>query len=151
MPRVEKSVLVGHAAATMFRLVDDVEHYPAFLPWCGGTRVIERSDVLTVATIDIRYAGVAQSFTTENSKTTNEWMHLSLRDGPFRALTGSWHFVALSPAASKVTLILDYQFANALLEAAIGPVFNKIADTMIDRFVVRADALAALRVNANSR
>jgi ribosome-associated toxin RatA of RatAB toxin-antitoxin module len=143
MPRVEKSVLVAHAAETMFRLVDDVEHYPAFLPWCGGTRVLERTEMLTVAAIDIRYAGVAQSFTTENKKTNPEWMHLSLREGPFRSLTGSWHFAALAPAASKVTLILDYQFANSLLEAAVGPVFGKIADTMTDRFVMRADALAA--------
>jgi ribosome-associated toxin RatA of RatAB toxin-antitoxin module len=143
MPRVEKSVLVAHSAATMFRLVDDVESYPIFLPWCGGSRVIERTDTLTVAAIDIRYAGVAQSFTTENTKQANEWMQLKLREGPFRSLTGSWHFVALAPEATKVSLLLDYQFANALLEAAVGPVFGKIADTMIDRFVARADALAA--------
>jgi ribosome-associated toxin RatA of RatAB toxin-antitoxin module len=145
MPHVEKSVLVAHSAATMFRLVDDVESYPTFLPWCDGTRVIERTEVLTVATIDIRYAGVAQSFTTENAKRTNEWMQLKLREGPFRSLTGAWHFVALSPEASKVSLVLDYQFANALLEAAVGPVFGKIAETMMDRFVMRADALAGVK------
>ncbi len=146
MPHVEKSVLVAHSAATMFRLVDDVERYPTFLPWCGGAHVIERTEALTVATIDIRYAGVAQSFTTENSKRANEWMQLKLREGPFRSLTGAWHFVALSSEASKVSLALDYQFANALLEAAVGPVFGKIAETMVDRFVMRADALAVVNV-----
>lgn len=142
MPQVVKSVLIPHSAQTMFDLVDAVERYPEFLPWCGGARVLERDVTRTVATIDIRYAGVVQSFTTENTKHDGEWMKIALRDGPFRQLQGLWNFTKLSTDASKVELQLEYSFANRLLEAAIGPVFGMIADTMIDRFVVRAEALA---------
>jgi ribosome-associated toxin RatA of RatAB toxin-antitoxin module len=143
MPLVVKSVLVSHSVQTMFDLVDDVEHYPDFLPWCGGARAIERDATKTVATIDIRYAGVKQSFTTENTKQRPEWMKIELRDGPFRKLQGCWTFTRLADEASKVELQLEYSFANGLLEAAVGPVFGMIADTMIDRFVNRADALAS--------
>ena len=141
MPQVAKSVLVPYAATAMFALVDEVERYPEFLPWCGGARVLARDEVMTVAAIDINYAGVRQSFTTENTKDGVEWMRLQLREGPFQTLSGHWHFVTLSDAACKVELMLDYAFANALLEKAIGPVFGMIADTMIDRFVVRAESL----------
>jgi ribosome-associated toxin RatA of RatAB toxin-antitoxin module len=141
MPQVRKSVLVPYAAADMFALVDEVERYPEFLPWCGGTRVLARDATCTVAAIDINYLGVRQSFTTENTKEGVERMHLRLREGPFRELTGEWVFRALMADACKVELALDYAFANALLEKAVGPVFGTIADTMIDRFVQRADAL----------
>lgn len=143
MPKVVKSVLVPHSAEMMFDLVDAVENYPEFLPWCGGTTVLVRDATQTIATIDIRYAGVSQSFTTLNTKEPHEWMYLSLRDGPFKQLQGHWHFVVLADDACKVELQLDYTFANIVLEHTIGPVFGMIADTMIDRFVSRAEALAA--------
>jgi ribosome-associated toxin RatA of RatAB toxin-antitoxin module len=139
MPHVEKSALVTHADAEMFALVDAVERYPEFLPWCGGAALIERSDTLTVATIHIDYRGIRQSFTTENAKQTSSEMRIKLRDGPFSRLDGVWRFQALSPGACKVSLMLDYGFANALLEKAVGPVFGVIANTMIERFVERAD------------
>jgi ribosome-associated toxin RatA of RatAB toxin-antitoxin module len=141
MPQVAKSVLVPYSAATMFELVDTVERYPEFLPWCGGATVHARDSVRTLATLDIRYAGVAQSFTTENTKTGQEAMQLQLRDGPFQTLNGAWHFRSLGDEGSKVSLNLEYAFQNRLLEGAIGPVFGMIADTMIDRFVMRADQL----------
>jgi len=151
MPKVAKFVLVPHAAEMMFELVDSVERYPEFLPWCGGTRVLARDAAQTIATIDIRYAGVAQSFTTINTKEKNEWMRLSLRDGPFKQLQGHWHFVALAADACKVELQLNYTFTNMLLEHTFGPVFGMIADTMMDRFVARAEALAAMKKTASAK
>ena len=143
MPKVAKSVLVPHTAKMMFDLVDAVERYPEFLPWCGGTQVLARDAAETIAKIDIRYAGVSQSFTTVNTNENGEWLRIHLRDGPFKKLQGHWHFVVLSAVACKVELQLEYAFANIALERAIGPVFAMIANTMMDRFVVRAEALAA--------
>ncbi|MBL8511191.1 MAG: type II toxin-antitoxin system RatA family toxin [Betaproteobacteria bacterium] len=141
MPQVTKSVLVPYSAAAMFDLVDAVERYPDFLPWCGSSHVLERSPLITVAAIEIQYLGVRQSFTTANEKQGQEWMHLSLREGPFRQLNGHWHFRQLAPEACKVELYLEYAFSNRVLEGAIGPVFGMIAETLIERFVERADAL----------
>lgn len=143
MAHVEKSVLVPHRAATIFGLVDDVERYPEFLPWCGGARIVRRDAVLTVASLVIRYAGVTQAFTTENTREGEEYLRIKLVDGPFHALHGHWRFRALADVGAKIEFVLDYRFENTILEAAIGPVFNMIADTMVDRFVARADALAA--------
>jgi ribosome-associated toxin RatA of RatAB toxin-antitoxin module len=146
MPQVSKSVLVPYSAETMFSLVDAVERYPEFLPWCNSTEVHSRDALQTVATINIRYAGVAQSFTTENKKEGVTWMRINLRDGPFKTLRGAWRFQSLAVAACKVELELEYTFANSLLERAVGPVFGMIAETMMDRFVARADALYSANV-----
>ncbi len=139
MPKVARSVLVPHPAAAMFGLVDAVEHYPEFLPWCSGSAVLQRDAQLTVARIDIDYLGLRQSFTTANEKQGGEWMHLKLREGPFQSLSGYWHFTALSDSACKVELALDYSFANALLETTLGPVFATITETMVERFTERAE------------
>jgi ribosome-associated toxin RatA of RatAB toxin-antitoxin module len=142
MARVEKSVLVAHSAGAMFDLVDAVEHYPQFLPWCGGSEVLSRSEDETTARIDIRYAGVSQSFTTRNTKRRPSSMQLVLVDGPFERLTGAWTFQALSADACKVQFSLDYAFGNSVVEAVLGPVMSMIAETFVDRFVQRADRLA---------
>ena len=138
MPLVQKSALVPHSSAEMFALVEDVERYPEFLPWCSGSRVLVREELTTVATIEINYRGIRQAFTTANTKHGTERMQIALLEGPFKALDGEWTFAALGSTGCKVGLRLEYSFVNSVLEAAVGPVFGLIANTMIERFVARA-------------
>lgn len=125
----------------MYCLVDSVEDYPLFLPWCGGTEVKWRDDLTTVATIYIDYMGVKQSFTTENSKSPHSEMNLNLQEGPFTHLQGHWRFLALGESACKVEFRLSYTFSSRVLEGLLSPVFNHIANTFVDAFVTRADTL----------
>jgi len=139
MAEVKKIVLIEFTPAEMFDLVDRCEDYQQFLPWCGGADLHERTDTLTVATIHINYHGIKAHFSTENSKLWPFEMHIRLREGPFRHLDGTWLFTPLGDTACKVEFNLHYQFANRLLEKALGPVFNHIANTFVDSFVKRAE------------
>ena len=141
MAQVQKSVLVGYSAKQMFDLVDRVEDYPQFLPWCGGSEVKWRDDLVTVATIQIDYLQVKQSFTTENTKQAPHVMHIKLQHGPFKQLDGSWRFTELSQTACKIEFSLHYEFSNRLLEIVLGPVFSHIAHSFVDAFVRRAETI----------
>jgi ribosome-associated toxin RatA of RatAB toxin-antitoxin module len=143
MARVEKSVLVAHPPECMFELVDRVEDYPDFLPWCGGTELILRDDQRTVATIHIAYLGIRQSFTTENLKTHPREMRIRLQDGPFAELEGDWSFIPLGDDACKVEFRLQYMFSSRVLETILAPVFSHITNTFVDAFVRRADEVYA--------
>ncbi len=125
----------------MFALVEQVEHYPQFLPWCGGAEVLERGDDRMVATIRIDFRGLKQSFTTENVHDPDRSIRMRLRDGPFTRLDGRWTFSPLRDDACKVEFALDYVFAGALLSRALAPVFDQIAASFVDAFVRRAEAL----------
>ena len=141
MPVVEKSVLVAHSAQQMFELVDAVEAYPQFLPWCSGTDVLYRDDERTRATVHINYHGAKQSFTTENAKEAPRRMSVRLVRGPFRVLEGEWRFNPLAERACKVEFRLHYEFSSRLLETLVGRVFSHIANTMVEACVKRADAV----------
>ena len=141
MQSVRKSVLVPYAAGRMFALVDDVEAYPQFLPWCGGARVLEQHDGGKTARIDIDYHGVKAHFTTHNANFPPERIVITLKDGPFKHLHGEWRFRALAKDASKVEFELAYEFTTLVIDAIVGPVFNHIASTFIDAFVRRAEKL----------
>jgi ribosome-associated toxin RatA of RatAB toxin-antitoxin module len=136
---VQKSVLVGHSAQQMFALVDAVEAYPQFLPWCAGTHVLYRDATRTRATINVNYHGAKQSFTTENEKDLPRRMSIRLIEGPFRVLDGEWRFTSLAENACKIEFCLRYEFSSRILEMLVGPVFTYIANTMVDAFVRRAD------------
>lgn len=125
----------------MFELVDDVESYPKFLPWCGGARVLERSGDRKTARIDIDYHGVRAHFTTDNVNRPPDAIVITLNDGPFRHLHGEWRFVALGDIGCRIEFALAYEFATLLLDKVIGPVFGHIANTLIDAFVRRAEAV----------
>lgn len=143
MQRVHKSVLVPYSARQMFDLVDDVARYPEFLPWCGGSEVLANHAGGKTARIDINYHGVRAHFTTDNANVAGESIAITLKDGPFRSLNGTWTFRALARHACKVEFTLTYEFKTHVLEAVVGPVFNHIANTFIDAFVRRAEAVYA--------
>lgn len=141
MKTVQKSVLIWYSAAEMFALVTDVASYPQFLPWCDQAEVVEEDAHGMTAKVGISFAGLSQSFTTRNTHVKDRKVSLKLVDGPFSKLDGHWDFTPLgdgSQRACKVNFSLRYDFDNAALAALVGPVFDKIAGSMVDAFVKRA-------------
>jgi ribosome-associated toxin RatA of RatAB toxin-antitoxin module len=139
MALVEKTVLIEYSAAQMFELVDGVERYPEFLPWCSRTELKYRDAGKTVATLYIDFHAVKSHFTTSNEKVFPLQMKILLVDGPFRRLEGDWSFKPLGERACKVEFRLHYEFSSRLFEKIIGPVFSHIAGTFVDAFVKRAE------------
>lgn len=139
MALVEKTVLVSHSAEQMFMLVDRVEDYPEFLPWCGGASVTELDGSRVHATVHIDYLHLKQSFTTENVRTPPYRIEMKLQHGPFKQLDGSWRFIPLSDSACKIEFSLHYEFSSKLLEKVVGPVFHYIANSFVDAFIQRAE------------
>lgn len=138
MAQVNKSALVPFSAEQMFKLVDDVPSYQEFLPWCGGSEEISRENGEVVASVTIAKGSINKTFTTKNTYNDMNKINLQLVEGPFKQLAGSWTFTELKEDACKVTLELDYEFSNHFLGLAVGPVFNQIANAMVDSFVERA-------------
>ncbi len=138
MQSIRKTVLVPHSAAQMYELVDRVEDYPRFLPWCGGVEVHERSETVLDVTVRIEFLKVSTFFRTRDTKTEHEIV-MHFVDGPFKALTGIWRFQPLMEDACKIEFELDYEFSSRTLDAVIGPVFGKITSTFVDAFVKEAD------------
>jgi ribosome-associated toxin RatA of RatAB toxin-antitoxin module len=141
MAFVHKSVLLGYSAEQMFALVDQVEDYPKFLQWCGGVTVRERDGDSLVATLQINYHGIRQTFTTRNVNNRPVSMTMKLVDGPFKSLDGTWTFKALRADACKIDFDLRYEFSSRLLEQIIGPVFSMIANSFVDSFCKRAEVV----------
>jgi ribosome-associated toxin RatA of RatAB toxin-antitoxin module len=142
MKTVHKSVLIWYSAEEMFALVTDVARYPEFLPWCDRASVVENDDTGMKAEIGIAFGGIHQTFTTRNEHVPGREVRMKLLDGPFSHLDGQWKFIPLGDErqrACKVELDLHYGFNNATLAALVGPVFDKIAGSLVDAFVKRAE------------
>ncbi len=122
----------------MFGLVNDVESYPDFLPWCRRSAVLSRSEDEVRATLDLARSGIEKSFSTCNRLQTNKMIEMRLIEGPFRRLDGFWRFEPVGEHACKVSLDLDFEFSNKLIGLAMGPVFTTIANTLVDSFSKRA-------------
>jgi ribosome-associated toxin RatA of RatAB toxin-antitoxin module len=142
MKTVHKSVLIWYSAEEMFALVTDVDRYPEFLPWCNHAAVLETTPSGMKAEIGISFAGVRQTFVTRNVHVPGRQVDLELVEGPFSKLEGHWRFTPVGDAgqrACKVELDLDYGFRSRTLAAVVGPVFDKIAGSLVEAFVKRAE------------
>lgn len=141
MYNINRSALISYSAEKMFDLVNDVDRYQQFLPWCGGSKKLEESEHNSVASVTISFKGVHKTFTTANQLERPKQIKLTLIDGPFSQLEGTWTFKPLDDNACKLNLDLDFDFSNRLVGSVIGPVFKIIADSMIESFIKRADEL----------
>jgi ribosome-associated toxin RatA of RatAB toxin-antitoxin module len=141
MKTVKKSVLIWYSPSEMYVLVTDVDQYPKFLPWCDRARVVNSDASGMTAEIGISFSGIRQTFTTRNEHVPDRQVSIKLVNGPFSRLDGEWNFVPLGDGlqrACRVELTLNYGFDNAALSKIVGPVFDKIAGSMVDAFVKRA-------------
>jgi len=138
MAHVNKSALVPYSAEQMYKLVDNVEAYHKFLPWCSESHEIERENDVVVGSVTIAKGGVNKKFTTKNILQKNKMIEIHLVDGPFKHLHGYWRFDVLKKDACKVSLELEYEFSSRILSLVVGPVFNQVANTMVDSFVKQA-------------
>ncbi|MEI6599306.1 MAG: type II toxin-antitoxin system RatA family toxin [Comamonadaceae bacterium] len=141
MKTVTKSVLIWYTPSEMYVLVTDVDRYPQFLPWCDRARVVNSDADGMTAEIGISFSGIRQTFTTRNTHVQDRQVAIKLVSGPFSKLDGEWNFLPIGDGtqrACKVELTLHYGFDNAALSKMVGPVFDKIASSMVDAFVKRA-------------
>ncbi|PXW95285.1 ribosome-associated toxin RatA of RatAB toxin-antitoxin module [Sphaerotilus hippei] len=155
MKHVKKSVLLWYAPREIYDLVVDVQSYSKFLPWCQRAEVLAEDSASMTARLHLAYAGVRHAFTTRNTHVDGDSVTMSLVDGPFSHLEGSWKFVAIgAPAAStpqggpqacRVEFDLSYAFASRPLELVVSPVFDRVANTFVDAFVARAEQVYGRR------
>ncbi len=141
MKRIARSAIVEHTAAELYALVERIEAYPEFLPWCRTARVSERSAGRTVATLAVGLKGVSYEFSTENTNYPQASIELKLLEGPFRHFAAHWRFHALGAQAARIEFAMEYEFASRLAALALAPVFRAIADTMVAAFKRRADEI----------
>jgi ribosome-associated toxin RatA of RatAB toxin-antitoxin module len=141
MTKIHRSALIRFPAPWMFDLVNDIESYPEFLPWCETSKVLVRRDGLVEARLDIARSGIRKSFTTRNTFHDKGSMRMSLVTGPFNKLEGVWTFQPLREDASKISLDLEFEIAGRLTDLAFGPVFGQICNTMVGAFSQRAKDL----------
>ncbi len=142
MKNVHKSVLIWYSAEEMFALVTQVAQYPQFLPWCDQAAVLTEDASGMTAEVGIAFGGIHQKFVTQNTHVAGRQVGMRLVKGPFSNLDGTWNFTPVgdgSQRACRVDLQLNYGFDNIALSALVGPVFDRIAGSLVDAFVKRAE------------
>jgi ribosome-associated toxin RatA of RatAB toxin-antitoxin module len=142
MKHVRHSVLLWYSPREMYTLVTAVEDYPRFLPWCAEAEVLERRDDGVTARLGLVYKGMRHAFTTRNLHVPDRSVTVTLVDGPFSVLDGTWLFHPLGQPGSdacKVEFDLRYAFSSKALESVVSPVFDRVANAFIGSFVRRAE------------
>ena len=147
MKEVRRSALVAQPPERMFALINDIESYPQFLPWCTSAQVQSRTDREIIASVGVRRGALHSQFTTRNELEASRRIRIRLVSGPFKTLEGEWTFLPVAVPGQqpgcRVDLLLRFAFANRLTAMVFEPLFEQTVASMVDAFVTRARALAA--------
>lgn len=139
--KIQRSAILPYSAEALYRMVNDVERYPEFLPWCSKTQLIFADESTMRAALTASKLGISHTFITQNALTPNEQIEINLVEGPFKHLHGVWQFKQLAESACKMNLDLEFDYSGALVKATLGPLFTQAANTMVDAFCDRAKQL----------
>ena len=138
MREVKRSALIAESPARMYRLINDIERYPEFVPYCTSARVDSRKDNEVVATLAIRRGPLRAEFTTRNLLEPDRRVLMQFVSGPFRVLEGLWTLTALGDLGCRVELEMRFEFSNRVTGAMFEPLFESTAGSLVDAFVKRA-------------
>ncbi|HEX2138423.1 MAG TPA: type II toxin-antitoxin system RatA family toxin [Woeseiaceae bacterium] len=138
MRKVKRTALVPHSAKDMFELVDNVEAYPEFLPWCNDACVQSRDGDVVVATLELHKGTISKHFTTRNTLKPYEAIEMALIEGPFRHLDGGWRFRDITDDGCEVSLELEFEFESRLVDLMFGRFFEDTLEALVDAFTKRA-------------
>jgi ribosome-associated toxin RatA of RatAB toxin-antitoxin module len=138
-----RTLLVARSPEVMYRLVDDIERYPEFVPGCTSAEVLERSGQEVVARLAVRRGPLRTQFTTRNRLDPGHSVHMQLVEGPFKVLEGSWNFTPVASNGCRIEFKLRFQFSNALKSALFEPLFEETQAELLRAFVARAQSLPA--------
>ena len=138
MPEIRRSALMPYPVQFMYDIVNDVDSYPEFLPWCGGVKIHRLDDSSMEASILMRGAGLNHWFKTLNSMVPGQSIEMELVEGPFSKLDGLWSFTPIDSEGCKIELRLLFEMKQGLASTLIAPAFSRIANTMVDSFCDRA-------------
>ncbi len=128
-----------YAAEQMYVLVEDVESYPDFLPWCGDAVLHWRDGDVLEGSVEMHIAGLRRSFRTRNRMREYEAIDMELVDGPFSHLSGGWQFKALDDLGCKVSLEVEFEVKSRTTYRLLGRYFEDICNSLVDAFVRRAN------------
>lgn len=138
MTIIKRNALVSYSTRQMFELVNNIEDYPRFLPWCGASTILHRDEKKVEAELQIVWHGMHKSFTTRNVLHPYHRVDIQLIEGPFRHLEGHWIFKPLHKTACKISVELEFEFTGSLFDKLFQPIFNHIANSLVDAFCKRA-------------
>ena len=138
MPEIKRSALLPYPADFMYALVNDVAAYPEFLPWCAETRIHQVDENNMEASILMQKSGLRQWFKTRNQLEPGRSIKMSLLEGPFSQLEGSWMFTPVGESGCKIEFELSFEIRRGLASAIISPAFSLIANSMVESFCARA-------------
>ena len=141
MHTVTRSLILPYSTAEMYFLVDDVDRYHEFLPWCENSIVLKRERTAVTARIVVSFKGLSTAFTTRNCLISDQEITMELVEGPFDDLTGGWRFSSLDEKACRVSLEVRFSLAGRLANQTIAPVFKHICTTLVESFAERAREL----------
>ena len=141
MTVITRSAYTPYAPFQIFDLVNDIEAYPSFLPWCRHSKIISKTDDIVHASLDLAKGGIHHVFSTKNRLKQGESIAIELIDGPFKHLEGYWQFNVGDNGGCHIQLDMDFELSNRLVGMILGPIFTQISESLVDAFCQRAHVI----------
>jgi coenzyme Q-binding protein COQ10 len=146
MPTHAEKRAMPYTPEQLFELVERVDRYPEFLPWCIAARLKSREDNVAIWDLVIGFKMIRERFTSRvtlqpPAPELHPRIDVVYADGPFRYLNNHWIFERQPDGTTVIDFYVDFEFRSKLLQSIMGLLFNEAVKRMVAAFETRARQL----------
>ncbi|HTH17495.1 MAG TPA: type II toxin-antitoxin system RatA family toxin [Magnetospirillum sp.] len=125
----------------MFSLAVDIEHYPAFIPWCRRAEIVGRDGDMLIVDNHFGAGPVDAGFRTRARPQPPHRLEITSADAPFRSFRLVWNFSDLPGGGCRVEAEVSLTMRSPILHGLARLTLHEASRKIIRRFQERAEAL----------
>lgn len=135
MIKEKRTFCAPYPAQQLFDMIQDVERYPDYVPYCVAIRVKERHSDHWIVDNHYRWGPISRTFRTRAEFFPPHEIHvLSQERGPF-GLDVVWHFEAISNNKTRVSFEMSFQSDVRVLSRFVHKIVEEGADNLEKAFI----------------
>ena len=118
----------------VFDVLNDVEEYQSFIPFCIDSRIIEENDDEIKASLRLSFMGTNTQFISNNKYKSNEFIEMNLVEGPFSFFKATWIFKRIHNEETQLTFKMSYTILNPMIDLLFSKNIDVVGQRIIEAF-----------------
>ena len=118
----------------VFDVLNDIEEYQSFIPFCIDSKIIEENDDEIKASLRLSFMGTSTQFISNNKYKSNEFIEMNLVEGPFSFFKATWIFKRIHNEETQLTFKMSYTILNPMIDLLFSKNIDVVSQRIIEAF-----------------
>ena len=134
MDCIKKNESINIDIQTIFTLINQVDKYSDFLPWCNDIIIKEKTQKYIITEVKVGFQNINEKYLCKVLLYPKKRILLDYISGPFEYLEIDWKFSKISKNKTEVNFFCNFRFQSLFLRLCTSFFLEKAVKKMVGAF-----------------